>query len=139
MYFLYDHLIPGTFVNCYADTDSMALATTRTRPFNDEMPREEQLRAVFDPIVKPEMRQSWEENWKSWFVTTNTVEDERYPGKLKRKLIFVNFLYPVIHYIFRRIPIFQGSLCCPRPEELFLIEHRKSRCQNGLKRHPSFC
>ena len=87
MYFLHDHLIPGTFVNCYADTDSMALATTRTQPFTDDMSPEEQLRAVFDPIVKPEMRQSWEENWKSWFVTTATVEDERFPGKLKRKLI----------------------------------------------------
>ena len=35
MYFLFDHLIPGTFVNCYADTDSMALATTSlSEPLN---------------------------------------------------------------------------------------------------------
>ena len=88
MYFLHDHLIPGTFVNCYADTDSMALATTRTRPVTDDMSPEEQLRAVFEPIIKPEMRQSWEEKWKSWFVTTATVEDERFPGKLKRKSFF---------------------------------------------------
>ena len=89
MYFLHDHLIPGTFVNCYADTDSMALATTRTRPFIEGMTPEEELRAVFDPIVKPEMRQSWEENWMKWFVTTDAVEDERFPGKLKRKFIFI--------------------------------------------------
>ena len=88
MYFLHDHLIEGTFVNCYADTDSMALATTRTRPFTEGMSPEEELRAVFDPIVKPEMRQSWEENWMKWFVTTDAVEDERFPGKLKRKFIF---------------------------------------------------
>ena len=85
MYFLYDHLVPGTFVNCYADTDSMALATTRTRPMTEGMTPEEELRAVFDPIVKPEMRESWETNWKKWFVTEATVEDERFPGKLKRK------------------------------------------------------
>ena len=83
---MYDHLLPGTFVNCYADTDSMALATTRTQPMKEGMTPEEELRAVFDPIVKPEMRESWEAKWKSWFVTLATVEDERFPGKLKRKL-----------------------------------------------------
>ena len=85
MFFLFDHLVPGTFVNCYADTDSMALATTRTRQMTDGMTPEEELRAVFDPIVKPEMRESWERNWKKWFVTEATVEDERFPGKLKRE------------------------------------------------------
>ena len=99
MYFLYDHLIPGTFVNCYADTDSMALATTRTRPMVEGMTPEEELRCVFDPIVKPEMRESWESSWKKWFVTLATVEDERFPGKLKRK--FETILYiPYIIYIF---------------------------------------
>ena len=49
------------------------------------MTPEEELRAVFDPIVKPEMRESWEAKWKSWFVTLATVEDERFPGKLKRE------------------------------------------------------
>ena len=87
MFFLYDHLLPGTFVNCYADTDSMAIATTRTKPMVEGMTPEEELRAVFDPIVKPDMRESWEANWKKWFVTTATVEDERFPGKLKSKLI----------------------------------------------------
>ena len=87
MFFLYDHLLPGTFVNCYADTDSMAIATTRTKQMVEGMTPEEELRAVFDPIVKPDMRESWEANWKKWFVTTATVEDERFPGKLKRKRI----------------------------------------------------
>ena len=49
------------------------------------MTREEEYRAIFDPIVKPEMRDSWEKTWKSWFVTTSEVEDERFPGKLKSK------------------------------------------------------
>ena len=98
MYFLFDHLLPGTFVNCYADTDSMALATTRTRQMTEGMTPEEELRAVFDPIVKPEMRESWETNWKKWFVTEDTVEDEKFPGKLKRKFPKLSkyFLIPFI-------------------------------------------
>ena len=98
MYFLFDHLLPGTFVNCYADTDSMALATTRTRQMTEGMTPEEELRAVFDPIVKPEMRESWEQNWKKWFVTEDTVEDEKFPGKLKRKFpkLYKYFLIPFI-------------------------------------------
>ena len=115
MYFLHDHLIPGTFVNCYADTDSMALATTRTRPFIEGMTPEEELRAVFDPIVKPEMRQSWEENWMKWFVTTDAVEDERFPGKLKRKFIF----YRKILSIFRGVSIYKWKFCCLGTEKLF--------------------
>ena len=117
MYFLYDHLVPGTFVNCYADTDSMALATTRTRPMIEGMTPEEELRCVFDPIVKPEMRESWESSWKKWFVTLATVEDERFPGKLKRK--FETILYiPYIIYIFRRVSIHQRQIHCTWPEDI---------------------
>ena len=105
MYFLHDNLIPGTFVNCYADTDSMALATTRTRPFTEGMSPEDQLRAVFDPIVKPEKREVWEREWKQWFVTTATVEDERFPGKLKRKSLFISWRWLNIKNILRRIPV----------------------------------
>ena len=47
------------------------------------MSLESQLRAILDPLVNPNMRESWEENWKSWFVTTQEVEDQRKPGKLK--------------------------------------------------------
>ena len=47
------------------------------------MPLEEYHRAVFDPLVKPSMRDSWEKSFKKWFVTTKEVEDERLPGKLK--------------------------------------------------------
>ena len=44
------------------------------------------LRAIFDPIVRPEMKQSWESQWKDWFCTTTEVEDQRWPGKLKGTL-----------------------------------------------------
>ena len=92
MWFLFDHLEPGSFRTCYADTDSMAIATTRTAQFTENMTTEERYRAVFDPIIRPEMRTSWEQNWKKWFVTTNTIEDGLTPGKLKCKSNSIRFM-----------------------------------------------
>ena len=83
MTFLHQHLETGSFRNTYTDTDSVCLATTSTRPTTPDMSIEAKYRAIFDPIVKPEMRDSWERKWKTWFVTTDLVEDIRLPGKLK--------------------------------------------------------
>ena len=71
----------GAFKTCYADTDSMALALTRSGPENED--GEQNLRSLFDPIVKPSMKTSWEATWKDWFVTTDEIWDIRKPGKLK--------------------------------------------------------
>ena len=81
MYWLEAHLEPGSFKTCYADTDSMALALTKSAPEGGD--DEQQLRALFDPLVKPSMKQSWEKTWRSWFVTTKQTWDIRKPGKLK--------------------------------------------------------
>ena len=81
MYWLEEHLEEGAFKTCYADTDSMALALTRSGPETNDP--EGSLRALFDPIVKPSMKESWERTWKSWFVTTDEIWDIRKPGKLK--------------------------------------------------------
>ena len=59
----------------------LALTETNTDCCSDN--KETQLRALFDPLIKPEMRESWENQWSSWFVTTNAVPDLRKPGKLK--------------------------------------------------------
>ena len=83
MFWLEDHLEEGSFKSCYADTDSMALALTRSGPEMEDP--EASLRALFDPLVKPSKKASWEESWKSWFVTTNEIWDIRKPGKLKGK------------------------------------------------------
>ena len=93
MFFLKDNLEPGTFTPAYCDTDSMGIATCRTdsERLKSET-AEEKLRAVFDPIVRPEMKENWEANWKKWFVTEDTVEDEKYPGKLKCKF-FARFKF----------------------------------------------
>ena len=81
MYWLEDHLEEGSFKSCYADTDSMALALTRSGPEIEDP--EASLRSLFDPLVKPSKKASWESSWKSWFVTTDEIWDIRKPGKLK--------------------------------------------------------
>ena len=44
---------------------------------------EERIEAIYGNLIKPEMRQSWNSNYKQWFVTTDQAEDVRFPGKLK--------------------------------------------------------
>ena len=88
MYYLKDHLVAGSYRNAYCDTDSMCIATSKTLDFDSSMNLESQYRAIFDPIVRPEKRDSWEATWKSWFVTTTQVEDQRFPGKLKLEFGF---------------------------------------------------
>mgnify|MGYP003329157010 CR=1 FL=1 len=83
MDFLFTHIEPGAIVPFYCDTDSIFLGTTKSQSRTADMTTEQKLRAVFDPIVRMEMKASWENKWKSWFVTTNEVEDQRRPGKLK--------------------------------------------------------
>ena len=85
MYWLEAHLEPGSFKTCYTDTDSMALALTKSAPEGEATSMEQQLRLLFDPLVRPEMRDSWENTWKDWFVTTTETWDIRKPGKLKSK------------------------------------------------------
>ena len=65
----------------------MAFAFSNSTPVKGTL--EEELNSVFQPIIKPEMKESWNRNWKKWFVTTNEVEDKRFPGKVS--LYFKNF------------------------------------------------
>ena len=81
MYFLEQHLIDGSFKTAYADTDSMALALTKTE--NQTGTLRQRLKGMFEPIVKPEMKSSWDQQWENWFVTTDQTWDIRRPGKLK--------------------------------------------------------
>ena len=67
----------------YCDTDSCGLALTETGKLRDNMNEEERIEAVYGNLIKPEMRQSWNSNYKKWFVTTNEPEDVRFPGRLK--------------------------------------------------------
>ena len=65
--------------------DSLCLATTKTIPYSDDVTLEDKIKCIFEPILKPEMIESWNNNWKTFFVTENTVEDKRCPGKMKRR------------------------------------------------------
>jgi len=48
--------------------------------------RKEKIRATFVNIIKPELKDEFFANWTKWFVTEETAEDEKYPGKLKSSM-----------------------------------------------------
>ena len=84
IYFLESHLIYGTIRTVYCDTDSITLASTRSAsPVGESLA--EKYECIFGPIVKPEMRKSWDENMSKWFVLTNEISDTLFPGKLKEE------------------------------------------------------
>ena len=41
------------------------------------------MKSVLLPIIKPGLLDEFLGVWKSWFVTEDSVEDEKEPGKLK--------------------------------------------------------
>ena len=84
MMFLYEHLESGSFRNIYCDTDSMCLALSKSNP-DYENNMESYIRSIFDLIVKPEMKSSWEENLQTWFVTSSDVRNQKQPGLMKKK------------------------------------------------------
>ena len=60
----------------------MTLATTKTGQITGNT-RIEELRNVFWPIVIPEKLDEFKIVWGDWLVLSNTIEDEKTPGKLK--------------------------------------------------------
>ena len=88
MYFIFRHLEPGSFRAVYADTDSMCLGLTKSLPETPGCSEEQKYRNLFDPLVRPDMRESWEANWKNWICTTTETTDIRKPGKLKCEFMF---------------------------------------------------
>ena len=89
VYFLQSHLEPGTFLLTYSDTDSIGIAFSDTDldRFNKADNLEETIGSIFDPLVRPDMKKSWQEKYTDWFVVNQTVENQLKPGLLKCKLI----------------------------------------------------
>ena len=53
--------------------------------------RHEKLSAVFLPIVRPGMKDQFLAIWKNWFVTDDTILDEKTPGKMKSKYNYITY------------------------------------------------
>ena len=43
--------------------------------------------SVLLPVIKPELVDEFLMIWDLWFVLENSVEDEKFPGKLKSKFL----------------------------------------------------
>ena len=115
MFDLFKHMEPGSFRCVYSDTDSMCLALTKSRTVNNDS-EEEKYRALFDPIVKKEMRASWEAMWKDWICATTQIEDIRTPGKLK------------LEFLFRR-----GRFCALSPKSYYAFNQDEEDSKTGYK------
>ena len=60
---------------------------TRTAKF-DPKNRREKMRAIFEPMLQSSKKESFFNEWDKWFVLTDTIDDLRKPGLLKRMFIF---------------------------------------------------
>ena len=88
VYWIDEHLLPGSFQLTYSDTDSIGFALTETdlEAYNSAKNLEEKIEAIFGPVIKPNKRSSWDETYTDWFVTNDSVENQLKPGLLKCKL-----------------------------------------------------
>ena len=41
------------------------------------------MESVLLPVIKPELKDDFLSVWGDWFVLEDSVEDEKFPGKLK--------------------------------------------------------
>ena len=87
VYWIDDHLEAGSFQLTYSDTDSIGIALTDTNlaAYKTAKNLQEKIDAIFLPIVKPSMKESWNNSYADWFVTNESVENQLKPGLLKCK------------------------------------------------------
>ena len=55
--------------------------------------------SILLPVIKPELKSQFLNKWSTWFVTESTVEDEKYPGKLKGKTLLRTFRVKIIRFL----------------------------------------
>lgn len=84
--FIYDCVFrffkEGSYKLVYCDTDSIAIATTRTEN-SGRTGRKASMEDTFFPIIKDGMLDDFKSVWGDWFVLTDEVRDEKTPGLLK--------------------------------------------------------
>ena len=108
------------FLTLKLDTDSLTLATTRTRPITGTT-RLEEMSNVFLPIVKEEKYEEFLQVWGRWLVLSNRIEEEKCPGKLK------------VEFSTRH-----GEMICLAPKSYFALCKDTSVTKDGRKGIPNW-
>ena len=85
-YFLERVLLEGSYKICYCDTDSLALALTRTPHLDGKDLLRSKMEKIFLPLIKPEELDYFKSEWGNFFVLEDTIEQKRKPGLLKGNL-----------------------------------------------------
>ena len=91
IYFLEEHLIEGSYRFLYADTDSIAIGSSKTEIIHENDSLLAKMKKVFLPIVKPNFKDKFLDRWHNYFVLDDTIEQKRMPGLLK-SMIFSPYL-----------------------------------------------
>jgi hypothetical protein len=98
----------------------LTIATTKTGEIIGNS-RQEEMKQVFWPIVKPEKLEEFKKVWGEWLVLTNTVEDEKFPGKLKTEFSTSN-----------------GRMISLAPKSYHAYCHAKNETKDGRKGIPNW-
>lgn len=93
------------------------LAFTKTATIMNDS-RKEKLRATFINIIKPELKDEFFSMWTNWFVTEDTAEDEKFPGKLKSTY---SKCVSYIIYIFSGMGNGKWNVCRPREQNVPML------------------
>ena len=64
---------------------------SKTAPISGSS-RQEVLSAVFFPILKPGVKKEFLSVWENWFVTKDSILDEKTPGKMKSKFYLIKMI-----------------------------------------------
>lgn len=93
VYWIDDHLEPGSFQLTYSDTDSIGIALTDTdiKAYKNATNLKQKIDAIFLPLIKPSMKESWDKSYTDWFVVDESVENQLKPGLLKCKVFVFKF------------------------------------------------
>ena len=79
------------------------------------------MESVFWPIVKENKLTEFKRVWGDWLVLSNTVEDEKFPGKLKTEFSTSN-----------------GRMVCSAPKSYYAYCHTTNETEDGRKGIPNW-